>query len=140
MACTYATIYYAHHEISTLLCKYERHLIYYKRFIDDGNGLWNDRDDPDAWNRFKADVDDFGSLRWEVEERSREVNFLDLTITINDRNRMKHVPFYTATTTRNGHSLWLRSTIEQPSGEIENNRMNWCLLFSIEHLIVICMR
>ena len=44
-ACTYATIYYAHHEISTLLRKYERHLIYYKRFIDDGNGLWNDRDD-----------------------------------------------------------------------------------------------
>ena len=88
-ACTYATIYYAYHEISTLLRKYERHLIYYKRFIDDGNGLWNDRDDPDAWNRFKADVDDFGSLRWEVEERSREVNFLDLTITINDSNRIE---------------------------------------------------
>ena len=43
----YATIYFAHHEISKLLRKYERHLIHYKRFIDDGNGLWNNHDDPD---------------------------------------------------------------------------------------------
>ena len=53
----------------TLLRKYERHLIYYKRFIDDCNGLWNNHDDLDAWNRFKVDVDDFGSLRWGRWER-----------------------------------------------------------------------
>jgi hypothetical protein len=89
MACTYSMIYYAYHEISTLLHKYRRHLLYYKRFIDDGCGLWNDLDDPSAWDSFRKDVDDFGKLRWEVEERSREVNFLDLTITINDSNRIE---------------------------------------------------
>ena len=52
MACTYSMIYYAYHETSTLLHKYRRHLLYYKRFIDDGCGcgLWNDLDNPSAWD------------------------------------------------------------------------------------------
>ena len=62
-ACNYATIYYAVHEISKLLAKYARHLLFYGRYIDDGLGAWNDRDDPLAWYRFYKDVDDFGILK-----------------------------------------------------------------------------
>ncbi|KAL7548610.1 hypothetical protein ACHAWF_011884 [Thalassiosira exigua] len=88
-ACMYATIYYAVHEILRLLKNYEKHLLDYVRWIDDGFILWNDRDDPLAYYRFCKDVDDFGILRWTVEERSKEVNFLDLTIKINDSNRIE---------------------------------------------------
>ena len=90
-ACMYATIYYAFHEIFCLLKKYEAHLILYKRLIDDGFGLWHDRGDPGAWDRFCYDVNNFpgGKLKWVIEERSREVNFLDLTIKINDLNEIE---------------------------------------------------
>ena len=56
-----AIIYYAYHEITVLLKKYKRHLLYYGRFIDDGFGTWNDLDDPTAWDRFNNDVNDFAS-------------------------------------------------------------------------------
>ncbi|KAL7531938.1 hypothetical protein ACHAXR_004316 [Thalassiosira sp. AJA248-18] len=77
-ACMNATVYYAFHEITALLQKYSEHLIFYKRLIDDGFGLWNDRGDPEAWFRFCHDVNNFfgGKLEWEIEERSQEVIFL----------------------------------------------------------------
>ena len=88
-ACIYATIYYAVHEILKLLAKYARHLLFYGRYSDDGLGAWNDRDDPLAWYRFCKDVNDFGVLKLTIEERSREVNFLDLTIKINGCNQIE---------------------------------------------------
>ena len=90
-ACMYATIYYAFHEITVLLKKYEQHLTMYKRLIDDGFGIWNDCGDPSAWERFCYDVNHFpgGKLQWTIEERSREVNFLDITITINELNQIE---------------------------------------------------
>ena len=83
-----ATIYYAYHEITVLIPKYGRHLQYYGRFIDDATGAWNDLDDPEAFDRFCEDVNDFGILRWEVEERCNQIDFLDLTIWINKENRI----------------------------------------------------
>ena len=88
-ACTYATIYYAYHEITKLLRKYKRHLLFYKRYIDDKCILWNDFGDSEALPNFINDVNNFGILKWKVEQMGREVNFLDLTITINDRNRIE---------------------------------------------------
>ncbi|KAL7539322.1 hypothetical protein ACHAWF_006376, partial [Thalassiosira exigua] len=61
----------------------------YIRGIDDGFILWNNRDYPIAYYCFCKDAGDFGILRWTVEERSKEVIFLDLTIKINDSNRIK---------------------------------------------------
>ncbi|KAL7554336.1 hypothetical protein ACHAWF_017782, partial [Thalassiosira exigua] len=80
-ACIYATIYYCYHEICVLLAKYKKYLILYKRLIDDGCGLWNDRGDPGAWDRFCQDVNNFvgGKLKWIIDDRSKEVNFLDIT-------------------------------------------------------------
>ncbi|KAL7517686.1 hypothetical protein ACHAWF_000142, partial [Thalassiosira exigua] len=60
-ACMYAPIYYA-----------EKFLLDYIRWIDNGFILWNDRDDPLPYYRFCKDANDFGILRWTVEERSKE--------------------------------------------------------------------
>ena len=84
-----AIIYYAYHEITVLLKKYKRHLLYYGRFIDDGFGAWNDLDDPTAWDRFKDDVNDFGILKWDINAPCQEVVFLDITICINNENRIE---------------------------------------------------
>jgi hypothetical protein len=87
----YATVYYAFHEINVLLRKYKEHLLLYKRLIDDGFGIWHDRGDPEAWANFCQDVNNFvgGKLKWEIEDRSKEVNFLDITIKINELNRIE---------------------------------------------------
>ena len=57
---------------------------------EDSYGVWNDLDDPEAFIRFCDDVDNFppGILRWEVEKRSKEIDFLDLTISINEKNHI----------------------------------------------------
>ena len=96
VACIYATLYYAYHERSTLLSKYKSNLPLYTRFIDDIFGIWvPDNDNPDAWEEFKQDLP-FGILEWDVIERSKNVNFLDLTISINDDRRIEHRTFQKA--------------------------------------------
>lgn len=86
VAVEYATLYYAYHEITVLLAKYSQHLLFYGRFIDDKLGAWNDRDDPGAWERFCADVNNFGILKWDLEQVGREVHFLDLWVSLNADN------------------------------------------------------
>ena len=81
-ACMWATIYYAVHEITTLIPKYKNNLLLFKRFIDDMFGIWIDDGTPNAWENFKLDTDDFGILTWEFEEPALSVAFLDLTINI----------------------------------------------------------
>jgi hypothetical protein len=86
-ACMYATMYTALHERKTLLPKYAGHLYFLRRFIDDKIGIWIDTD-PDQWQNFKDDMNNFGALTWKVEELSKSVNFLDLTITIGEDRRI----------------------------------------------------
>ncbi|KAL7529796.1 hypothetical protein ACHAXR_005121 [Thalassiosira sp. AJA248-18] len=69
-ACMHATVYYAFHEITVLLQKYSEHLIFYKRLIGDGFGLWNDRGGPEAWFCFCHDVNNF--VRQTQVENRRE--------------------------------------------------------------------
>ena len=84
----YACLYYAVHE-ETLLEEFKENLFYYKRFIDDIFGIWKITDpitDDSTWQRFCQRLNDFG-LEWEVNERKHSVNFMDLTITMNN-NRL----------------------------------------------------
>jgi hypothetical protein len=57
-----------------------------KRFIDDGIGVWVHHVDADEdqrlWKQFQDDVNSHHGLEWEFSERSNEVVFLDMTITI----------------------------------------------------------
>ena len=81
----YATIYYGIHE-KNFLPKHNKHVIFYKRFIDDVFGIWiphpNLQTDALLWDEFKKSMNAFPGLTWEFEAQSDKVNFMDLTITI----------------------------------------------------------
>lgn len=82
-AVMWATIYYATHEINVILPKYRGQLLYFRRYIDDIFGIWIGTTES-QWDEFCNDIDDFGILSWDIktQSRSRSVNFLDLTLTI----------------------------------------------------------
>jgi hypothetical protein len=82
-AVMWATLYYAYHEVHTLLPKYGINLLYFKRFIDDIFGIWI-ADSNATWSDFCNDIDNFGVLTWDIHEQqlSTSVNFLDLTLSI----------------------------------------------------------
>ena len=84
-ACMWATIYYAIHEMGVLIPTYVNNLSLFLRFIDDIIGIWTGTEA--EWIAFKNDANNFGILEWEFEEPSREINFLDLTIAI-ENNRI----------------------------------------------------
>jgi hypothetical protein len=79
----YATLYFYIHE-SILIPRFQQNLIYYRRYIDDGFGIWIPHPCPILdnieWNKFVSDFDTFGSLRWEFSNRSTTTTFLDVTI------------------------------------------------------------
>ena len=49
----YVSIYYAYHNRKTLLTKYNKNLLFCKRFIDDMFSIWTTYDNPNAWENFK---------------------------------------------------------------------------------------
>ena len=89
-ACILATIYFSLHE-DFLIQKYSKHILFYKRFIDDAIYLWRTNGDKTssllAFDQFKHDMDQFGLLRWTHLPLSNKVHFLDLTITIDFANK-----------------------------------------------------
>ena len=83
-ACMWATIYFAVHETQTLIPTYSTNLLVYLRFIDDIFGIWIPSANRRAWQKFQEDTNNFGILTWKFEELATSVNFLDLTISIED--------------------------------------------------------
>jgi hypothetical protein len=81
----YATIYYAIHE-DELLVEFEADLWHYRRFIDDVGAGWvvNNADTDQAqWDYFMQRMNDPEfKIQWEFTERSRAINFMDLTLTM----------------------------------------------------------
>ena len=63
--------------------------------IDDIFGIWFPDCYPEAWDEFKNDLP-FGALEWEVIERTKKVDFLDLTISITDDQRIETCTFQNA--------------------------------------------
>ena len=45
-------------------------------------GIWIGNLSGKDWDDFKNEINNFGILEWEFEEPSKKVNFLDLTISI----------------------------------------------------------
>ena len=82
------SIYYAYHNIKTLLTKYNKNLLFCKRFIDDMFSIWTPSDNPNAWKNFK-EKPVLGILEWEVEERTTSANFIDLSISINKDSKIE---------------------------------------------------
>ena len=84
-ACMWATIYFAVHKNLDLLQKYKPHLLIFRCFIDNIFRIWVPiANIVNNWASFKRDTNNFGILSWEFEEPSNKVNFLDLTIKIED--------------------------------------------------------
>ena len=78
-------LYYAYHEVHKLIPSHGACLLYFKRFIDDIFGIWVGNSTTD-WDNFCNDVNNFGILKWDIKQQrlSTTVNFLDLTLTINN--------------------------------------------------------
>jgi hypothetical protein len=90
VACAYAMISYSQFENSTILTEFASNLLYYKRYIDDMFGIWlppNTKKPPNtnkdrAWTSFKDTLNNWGTLKWVVENPSLKTTFLDLNISI----------------------------------------------------------
>jgi hypothetical protein len=85
---SYATIYYGVHE-DTLLVEFEDNLWEYSRFIDDVVSGWiagtNPVYDLARWTYFKMRMnDDDFEIEWTIEDRSNNIDFMDLTLTLNN--------------------------------------------------------
>ena len=95
-ACMWATIYFAVHEMGSIIPKYGNKLLLFLRFIDDIVGIWVGNPLDASWDDFKKEVNNFGILEWEFEEPSKKVNFLDLTISIENDTRITTKTFQKA--------------------------------------------
>jgi hypothetical protein len=92
----YSILTFGYHENTSILNRFKPNLLYYKRYIDDIFGIWidntpnstnNNIHDPDnPWTQFKETLNQFGSLKWNVESLTHSTNFLDLTITIKNQH------------------------------------------------------
>ena len=81
----YATIYYGLHE-SKFLPQYQKHVVFYKQFIDDVLGLWlphpNQKINAQLWEEFTTSMNNYPGLTWEFNAPTDKVDFMDLTISI----------------------------------------------------------
>ena len=77
----WATIYMAISENQFL--PYQKNLRLYKRFIDDVIGIWRWDGDSKKWDYFKTRLNNpFFELQWEISDLKKQINFMDLTITL----------------------------------------------------------
>jgi len=82
-ACMWATLFFDRHE-QNLCTTYNRWLLNWARYIDDGIGIWNWDGSPEciqAFTNFKRELQQF-HLTWEVSNPQASVNYLDITLTI----------------------------------------------------------
>jgi len=82
VACSYATVSFGQYENTIILPNFNSHLLYYKRYIDDIFAIWllNQDNNAQAWNDFKNTLNNWGSLKWTVEEPTTKTVFLDFNI------------------------------------------------------------
>ena len=82
-AVMWATLYYAYHEVHTIIPNHQHNLLYFIRYIDDIFGIWTGNLTTD-WAAFSKDINNFGILKWDILDvkSSLSVNFLDMTLSI----------------------------------------------------------
>ena len=89
----YATLYFAKIE-NQFIPKYPN-LFYYRRYIDDGFGIWNITAEENAvqnekrWNDFKNNFNSVSTLEWTFSDRTRTTDFLDINVTLTDDGRVR---------------------------------------------------
>jgi hypothetical protein len=85
-ACSYATLYWAYIERKHILPKWKHQLYFLRRFIDDKFGIWTGS--AEDFEHFKQDLNSYCQLKWTSDELKTTVNFLDLTITVNNQHQI----------------------------------------------------
>jgi hypothetical protein len=80
-AVNYANLYVGLLEVTRLLKTFKTELLFYRRFIDDGIGIWLS-DDPLRWSAFMECLNNWGSLNWTTDGLTDSIIFMDLTIRI----------------------------------------------------------
>jgi hypothetical protein len=85
----FANLYYALlKEMPDLLVHFQANLLFYRRFIDDVLGIWISdlsktyEENETQWLEFKSRMQVRDGLEWVVSDRSEQVDFMDLTISI----------------------------------------------------------
>ena len=95
-AMPYATIYFGIHE-EKFLPHHAKRVIFYRRFIDEVIGIWCPNKNPERdaleWNEFKDKMNAFPGLTWEFSERAKSIDFMDMTISINNSNKIETTLF-----------------------------------------------
>jgi hypothetical protein len=83
-AVNYACLYVGLLEVRRLLPRYKNNLLFFKRFIDDGIGVWIDTpDEPLAWESFFRSLNNWGTLKWTCDDgHVDDLIFLDLRISV----------------------------------------------------------
>ena len=97
IAVTYANLYSGWKERSELIPKFNKNILHLSRFVDDLFGIWvpddneNIQDDLRKYEEFKIKMNNFkpGKLKWQVENKTKQVNFLDLNISIQENGILK---------------------------------------------------
>ncbi len=84
-ACAYATLYWAYIERKFIIPKWEQKLFFLRRFIDDKFGIWLGSDE--EFLLFIEDINSHCQLQWTSEGLNTSVNFLNLTIYIDEDGR-----------------------------------------------------
>jgi hypothetical protein len=83
----WAILFFAIHELA-FTERWKDFLIFWKRFIDDGLGLWklhaNAETNNAIWKEFKNDVNNYHGLEWVFTPLSDSVDFMDMSISIKD--------------------------------------------------------
>lgn len=80
---TYSILSHGHDEKTAILTSFKDNLLYYKQYIDEVLGIWVDTEEK-AWDQFKEQLNNFGSLKWNIEHLCTSKTFLDLHITIKE--------------------------------------------------------
>ena len=92
-ACMYATLYFGIRELE-FIHLFKEQVPFYHRFIDDGHGGWlkdeDETQDAIKWEAFKEWFN-YGKLRWTFSERTKSVDFLDLTLTVDTNNSQNRI-------------------------------------------------
>ena len=85
----WATIFFGLYE-KELLPKWQQHIAFYRRFIDDVVGVWLCNPCPtrdrELWTEFCHDMQQWHGLEWECKDPSDTIDFMDMKISnVGDR-------------------------------------------------------
>jgi hypothetical protein len=93
-AVNYACLYVGLLEVRRLLPRYKTQLKFFRRFIDDGIGVWLDQpDEPLAWKSFFRCLNNWGSLKWTCDGHVNKLVFLDLEISITPHRTLHYTSY-----------------------------------------------